>query len=424
MSVRIRKKNLSYIFLIIYVFVFIFAPPILPSINIVIVLSMLSLIAILTRYRKDFILVLQYSGIYKFIKYFFLYVVYVSIVILINFFIGERVQFSNYITTYYQYFMVLPVSIICVIYLIIKGNRLELSKDQFLFLFIYASLIQLILVILSILFPTIKSFFIDIMYKNTGETLLLNTWVTHRRFNGFANNMLDLFGFSIGIFASLPFFLRKTYKKKKYLLLVPLISIISLMNARSGVIIIFVGFILYLLYSTKSTKKQLVANFRLFGIAMILSFGLLLFLNDIMPDTIAWVINDFLSFFGQSDNSVSNSLASVYFSDQFWNLPSFEYILIGTGHTLYGIKGMSSDIGYINELWRSGLCGLILLSIIFLSMLNTVKREHVRCYRYLISFLLMSFIIFNFKANALSYNGGFVSIIVIVYYFSYKNYFN
>lgn len=85
---------------------------------------------------------------------------------------------------------------------------------------------------------------------------------------------------------------------------------------------------------------------------------------------------------------------------------------------------MSSDIGYINELWRSGLCGLILLSIIFLSMLNTVKREHVRCYRYLISFLLMSFIIFNFKANALSYNGGFVSIIVIVYYFSYKNYFN
>ena len=40
MSVRIRKKNLSYIFLIIYVFVFIFAPPILPSINKVIVLSM------------------------------------------------------------------------------------------------------------------------------------------------------------------------------------------------------------------------------------------------------------------------------------------------------------------------------------------------------------------------------------------------
>lgn len=70
------------------------------------------------------------------------------------------------------------------------------------------------------------------------------------------------------------------------------------MNARSGLIIIFVGFILYLLYSTKSTKKQLVANFRLFGIAMILSFGLLLFLNDIMPDTIAWVINDFLSFLG------------------------------------------------------------------------------------------------------------------------------
>lgn len=422
MKLKINRKKISYIYLVIYTFIFVFAPPFFPTVNIVIILSIVSLFSILIKYKKDFNFVIKNSGIASFVKCFFIYILYVTMIILVNFLLGERVQITNYITSYYQYFMILPVSFICVIYLIMKGIRLGLSKDQFMFLFIYASLIQLVLVILAIIFPTVKSFFVDIMYRNTGEVLLTNSWVTHRRFNGFANNMLDLFGFSIGILGTIPLFLKATMKNKKYLILVPLISIISLMNARSGLIIIMIGIILYVIYSMRSSRKQILSNIILFLVILIISSVLFFYINRIMPDTIAWVINDFLSFFGLSDNSVSNSLAEVYFSDKFWNIPSIEYLFIGTGHTLYGLKGVSSDIGYINELWRSGLFGIIILFTVFFNLFKTLKRENERCYRILIFFFLISFISFNFKANALNYNGGIVTILAITYYFSCWNY--
>lgn len=133
------------------------------------------------------------------------------------------------------------------------------------------------------------------------------------------------------------------------------------------------------------------------------------------PATIQWIFQDVLSFFTKTSGT-----ADVLFSEDFWTLPPFIQFIIGNGVNIatFGkmkpILGFASDVGYINEIWKTGMIGLVFLSTAFACIMLKL-RDHVKKeYKYFVIFLMIAVFITNIKFYVLCYNPGTVIILLFL----------
>ncbi|MCX6729235.1 MAG: hypothetical protein NTV95_01135 [Candidatus Saccharibacteria bacterium] len=339
-------------------------------------------------------------------------------IICFNILIENTVDPNHYFRLVYSLFILLPASIVCALYIVIKSKDLNLQTEDLIKIFVIAGLCQSVISVIALLFPTIKSQLVEIMFQNTGDQLLNTPWIVERRFFGFANSMLDLYGFGMGLIAGASLFIKYKYKYMKYIVFGSLL-IPAFLNARTGVLIGAIGMIVYLAYELSTINTIKVLGY-LLGYFLIIVF-LLALMAKYAPDTLEWSKNDINSFILKSDSFGNRSgTANNLFSSNFWTLPEYKYFFQGTGHTLYSAKGFShSDVGFVNDVWRSGFIGIFLLYVpFFIFLKNSITRVHKNISKYIITFFTISILTFLIKGNLWVYSPGMVFILSVTAMFN------
>lgn len=410
-----NNKRLKSILLVIYIFMLLYAPPIIKNINTLLGLFIFTIILLCTKYRKDVVLFLKEKEVKKIGLLFGLYFAWYAITILINWIFYKEIYFSNIFMNLYSMGLVIPVTLVCVLFILIYSKKNDISFDRIIRFTIYAGAIQGVICLLSFLFPSVKTFLLNLLYYLTGDELFVDPYHAPRRFYGYSNGMVDAYGFGSGIIACLPFFYSLN-SKKKYLLFIPLLLLIVVLNSRTGLVIFAIGFLIWLIYIIYKKRLKEYFNIILFSIT---AFCLVIIVvYHIKPLTISWIIKDFSSFFSNKNWGTADRL----FSANFWKIPTGVRILIGAGYSVAGfggisdILGFSSDVGYINEIWRTGIIGMfILLFTLFYISYVIIKKKRSK-YSNLMIFFLLSLLVGNIKLVIFIYNPGIVVILLYVLY--------
>lgn len=401
MHIYIRKDSLKRLYLYILMFFILFAPPLIKNVNIIIPITFFYILVLFLKYRKELFEFLNNSAIKKFLLLFVVYLGYFFIIVGINFILGNVVDISNYIVSLYQFFLVM-LSFIISMYFVIYMKKNNMTIIDLLSFIVGAGLIQAVITLLMLLNSSIKEYFINLMYVNTGNEKLKGEWLTETRFYGFAQSLLDLFGLGTGIIASLPLFF---YSYRKVVLCyIPLLILVPFMNSRTGLLIFVVALIIFMFSIILNRRKQI------FGIVILISAFILVpvifnFIREFSPDTVNWIIRDFSSFFENNGGT-----AETLFSADFWQIPTnlFSFIF-GTGHTLYNASGFAhSDVGYINSLWRDGIVGMALVYGNFIIFLQRAKENTDPKLKIIFDFILLSMVVFMIKAQIMVYHPAMI----------------
>ncbi len=435
---RVRNYRISTI---IFLFFLLFSPPVIPHVNSGALACVIATILLITRFRKDLFLIFKQSGALLFAAFFGLFLLYLAATTFFNIFlIGHKVQLLHYLKLWYRLFLVCPLLVAASLYLCLRFRELKTTARQICGYFICTVLLQFIMVIVCLLFPTVKSTFTEWIYLQTGDSYLNIPWVMARRGFGFANSFVDSFGWGIGLVASMPLFLIKK-NNPWHILLCPLLLFVSLVNARTGLVVFGIALVLFTffvirLYKKSTRKEKLKLLLAIFSALIILTLlCLLLYVTN--PITLQWILGDLISFVPQdgtpnalqevlqqfADDSETTT-AEVLFSAGFWNLPTGSPFIFGAGHTLYGARGYAhSDVGYINDLWMGGIIGCVLLYGAFLLLFRRAwHRTDSLWQRLFILFLGISMVVFQIKANAISFSAGLnVTLPVLLIFSSLKS---
>ncbi len=397
--------------LIIYMFLLLFAPPILKDINILLILFLFSFFVIIMKYRKELKEIIKSKHIKKILGLLFVYYIYYFGVIVINGIITNDWHFYNYLISTYSMVLVFPIITVCATHIVLYIRKNNISFNELIKLIIISGLIQSFFTLLAFLFPAVKEVLVKIMYNNTGEQLYLNKYHIERRCFGFANNLLDSFGFGTGIIAVLPLFY-SINNSKKWLISVPFLLMVPLVNSRTGLLIFAIGFVFWIIYIIKNRMFGKYRN--IFILAALLAFTFLILVNMLSPKTMRWIINDFSSFFTDKKGT-----ADILFGADFWRLPSIVKCIFGAGLIvaghggLKGILGFTSDVGYINEIWKTGIIGVILLLFTFYLLVRFSNKKLSKEYRIFMAFLFFASLVANIKFIVFSYSPGMVIISII-----------
>lgn len=408
--------NKLQIYLVLYLFIFLYAPPVLVDFNIVFILFIFSVIKLCKKYRSELNLFLKNITVKRFLIGIIIYTFYFIIIILYNYFFAEKVEIISYLTILYSYFLFFPITLTCSAYVICFCSKNKLCLNDLIKCFIIACLIQSGIAILSLIFRNFKEMLLIVMYNHTGNDLLLGDWLNHRRFFGFSRNLLDSFGLGTGLICGLC--ILQIQKSKHYIFFVPFIFLLTFLNAKTGIVIIGVSIILFLF--NKKNRQILFSLFLKYKYYILISMVILFFcIYFFSPNTFNWILNDFLSFIPGTEN---DGIANLLFSENFWILPDkILNILFGTGHNIYNVQGFPhSDVGYINEIWKTGLIGFIILygSIVYLFHNLTNSKIYVEKY---IGFLfLISIFLFMIKGQIIGYNPATPLIFTVGLYAIYK----
>jgi|GEM_PF-4567520 len=408
------KKNISKAYLVFYVFCFLFAPPLIPGINFSIILGIFSAVMILLKYGKKLTTLFRSKALKKVSFLIFAYIAVYLISWVISMKTNNADIYENGVINIYSFFLNFVITFICSIYLVFKCDDMNIDKYELIKYFIYAGLIQLGIALVALLSPEFKTFTIDLMRKETNERLLNSTWLVERRFFGLSNNLLDLFGFGTGIIATLPLFYATKTGKKHYLLLSPLLAIVPLLNARSGIVIYLLGIIVWIIGMIISKRLGAMRVIFVTPIIIVLFMAAYNAVSVLSPGTIEWVENDIASFMTSDSNG---GTASIIYSNEYWNMPEGSNLLIGAGHNVSAYSSLKvknieyTDNGYINELWKVGLIGIIIYFLINLNMLSfCYKEEKDIIIKTLYIFFGMAMIVMLVKCSLMGYNPGNVII--------------
>lgn len=423
-KVLLTKKKIDKILCSLYLFVLVFAPPLIPYPHLF--LTIFSLLALATTYRGMVWSVLKRSGIYNWILKMTLLAIYViSIPLPISMLCNDIVNTSHYISIINRYGVLLVAVSVCVTYILCKTEINGYDHKFLLESLINAGLIEGGCAALAFLFPGIKSFFIFFMKRFSESYLYSNTWYITVRSYGFASTLVDVFGLGIALIAGMCFFYGIT-QKKIYIFESIIIAIATVLNSRTGLLVYLIAILFSMLYVLQKRDLRKI-------VSVVIAIGILLLVGskilEIMSTneyTAGWFqagvksIKNVVS--GNGISNTNNDAVGLLFQDNFWRFPEFPRIIFGTGHSLYGVKGYAhSDVGYINEVWLFGILGCLVLYEKIIEMCRTMNKEtQIPIFKYAALFLLISYFFFNIKCEVLGYNPGAVVMFFIIFVGTYQ----
>lgn len=404
-----------------YMFVLIFAPPIIPYPQLV--LMLISVIFVIGRYRNSYRIVAMKSGMNTWIKGMILWVMYVVVISLgESLLVGDIVDLPHYMHIFNRYGMLSIVGMPCCIFVLCELQKHNYDISFFIECIINAGIIEGICSIVAFLSPTIKGVFVSLMEKFTGSTY--SVWYTTVRNYGFAGTLVDTFGYGIALIAGICFFYG-IIKNQKYILYSLIIAIATLLNSRTGVAIYFISIGISALYVfRKGSLKYLKVIFVAVLVIGLGSFIAFQFLKT-NKATLGWVmkaVNSVTNLLGGNGlkNADSADPVKLLFTTQSLELPSLFRMIVGTGHSLYEARGYRhSDIGYINELWLCGIIGCDMLYGLLILLMSKLIRSKNEIARFSGIYMLLAYFVFNVKGIALGYNPGAITMFIVIFIFIY-----
>lgn len=279
---------------------------------------------------------------------------------------------------------------------------------------------QFVIAMFALVNPAFRSWTLQMMTKDTNAYLMNTPWLLERRFYGLSNNLLDLFGFGMGIIATIALFYASAENKKKILLAVPLLLVVSVLNSRTGILIFVIGVLVWLA-GLMIAKKINVAKIIIYTVSSVLVIFLgIQLVAHFSPHTLEWIQNDFKSFI-DPDSTVGT--ATEIYSDDFWALPDGYQILVGSGHNASAYSNYKvedqvyTDNGYMNEIWKVGIIGLVVYLVLnFFIIRQCYIDDDKVLYKIMYVFFGIAMAVFLVKGSLIGYNPGNVIIYTLFIY--------
>ena len=351
--------------LIIFVFLFIYTPPILP-INILHIVAGLSYALLLLKYKRVVVSFYREKRILRLN----VGVVYASIILAVIMFFTTKMYISIY-NIIIIVVEVLPISLLVTILF----KRYEYQIDNIYDLLLNVALIQAAISMIMFINPMFKNFIVDNFF-NFYDSESMSYWVKYR-VHGFSSGMM--FGMPVvqGFMAiiALIFSLRKSLW---YLWYIPPLIISAVINARTGVIVFVIGIIvlLYLCIREHRFKEMLKLVCIIIVLINTASF-LVSFVEQRSEITASWIAdgyNETINFLKGNKTGYYQALSNMIF------FPDVSTLLFGSGQNYFysKYKDYSTDVGYINDLFLGGIFYTLLLYMSIIQFILSGSKNNQR----------------------------------------------
>lgn len=393
---------------IIFLFILIYAPPILPYINILLGCCVGAIM--LTRFNSSYWEVIQKSGMEIWVKVMFIILTYVFVVSLpVSVLYYDIVDIPHYYHLFNRFAVLLFMEFTCTIYLLAQFKKKEYPFLYLIKLVIGAAMFQAFLACIAFVFPEVKALFLSFMTPMGGMSTGNEGLLVTRTF-GFAGSMLDQFGLCTGLIAGISFFLGVNYKTR-YIIYSLFIMISSLLNARSGLAIYVIAICATLFISifVNHNIKTMVKSFIMIALIPTVFITAIEVISLYNEDTAVWIsagVDSVIEFMDTGSSEKDNM--AIITSDNFWELPDNWRVVIGTGHSRYGAEGYKhTDCGIVNDVWFIGILGVSVLygTIVFL-WYEIYRKNTDLLMKFLAIFFSISFFVFDVKAVVIGYQPG------------------
>lgn len=419
---HIKIRGWQELWFSVYIFLVIFAPPVMPKFRFAI--GILTAIYILTIRISEIKKVIIRTRIYVWAIGIVFFLLHMFFMLLINELVyGDTVNFSHYTSLYNRFLISLIEILPCCIYIIVKLNKYHCGIDRFFVIIFRAALIEAVMVALTIISPNIKFFFNQLALLINKDSLIENRWYVTVRSYGFADTLLDTFGWGTGLLAGLSL-IYGVFIKRKYVIVSFVLLISPLFNARTGIVMYALAFFTVIIYGFIKWKWKVIIQLVL-GILLLI---ILLFITwqiiaDYYPATAGWIENGLRDiaavFFNHKTNS-KEGFGFWFYEKSWWELPPIPRILTGTGHSRYMAEGYKhSDFGYVNDIWAGGIYGCIVLYGSALLFTMGIYKKLSKCYRVMVIYMLLTLFAFNVKGCAYGCNSGLVTYVLVAAYINY-----
>lgn len=378
MRIALKKNSLTKILLSFLFFLYLFQPPLF-RITLVYILDMVFLIVILLncgknpKIRINSSIKKAFMGFLPFLLYFF---VYMTIKLFTSDGIGmEDIYFENI----KRVMLTVIHLVIGVSFLLSIKKKNKYTINDIIDMLIMAAFWQLLFVGLSFAFPSVKTFFNNLIMTNSKSDAIVNALSSFGSYRGygFADNLFDQFGYTYSLLTVLVLIEGIERKKTSLTILSFLMLIPSLLNTRTGILLSIVGIIVVLLmYLDRMKLKSLFKGLVIAGVIIITGYYVLGRLSD---TTFSWVsngMNEITSLIFENE-----STGTFYYLSQDIIMPSD--ILFGAGGAPSNFSLVGIDVGYIQSIWMYGLIGTVLLFagylFVFFQLYKSSNNRKGRC---------------------------------------------
>lgn len=416
---KIIKEDLTdwkKIALVLYLFMMFFSPPVIPRLNIIIPLSITSFILSIIFHQRELRWVLSKPIFKRFLLGFGALLLYVVLVLITK-------NPNGLVINSYRFLMLVPVVMSCIVYLICIAKCRNYDLETILRLALYAVLFQTLICLLAVFSGDIKKILIDIMRQNTNVIALSAKFHLERRFFGFANDLLDNFGYGMALATLIPIVLAILSKNKKWLIAILPIAFTALINARTSAVVMLIIAMVYGAFLLKNigkiSRKGWLLLMGCVFVLMIMIGGFFL----AFPKT-------FGSFTKDTDSIITllltgkvkpGTTASGLLRYGLKLPDRYDEMLFGTGHSVFAhdstVKHYQTDIGYLNDIWLIGVIGSLFAYAIITIPLRGLKSVNQK-YARVGLVLILAFFVFEVKGPAIKPGLGmimtlFISFVII-----------
>ncbi len=399
---RIDKNRLIDFALILLMWLVIFDPPFIIGFNIIHIIGGASLLYLLFK-RK------YWLPLFKFEAVLAAFFVYIAIVSYLN-----GVSLYDIVRSYVVYWIldIVPVSFVIVDICKIR----KYNYDKFEQLLIGAGIVFTIISVSAVLSTTIHDFYFDYLTKAgliRHESFALRTY-------GFASNLLYSSPIACAVIGAICMKRFALQNKIYYLFLSAAMMVVSYYNARISLFVYAAGCIAVFIVYKKQRKKLFAIGLTMFVLVLGAFFVLRYYVRSAgKPDShILWLYNGlaniFGRFFGDNHNTKVYSDATHYYIDaKHYPYPnSILQLIFGTGETILNKNshGVSSDIGFVNDVWYGGYVYVIAAYTAIIAFCLKIKARLPRCTsdKLIGSFwaatFVLSFVVANIKGIFIAFN--------------------
>ena len=286
---------------------------------------------------------------------------------------------------FFVYWMagVIPFALACRIALQKRGLGFTELLDHLLI----TGLVMAATAVASFLIPAVKEFFVERMIAyGIPYVIKLSCY----RYFGLAANLTSTAAYVQIALASIALY-RGIREKTLWLIAFPVLAFSANINVRTTVYLMLAGMAAVLTGLLFTKNLKLIGKFFLTAVPAlaIAYFGLELIrlVNPMTYDWLARGIEQVSSFVGGEEVPYSDG----YFQELAWMLapehfPKGVKLVFGAGTEIMGTVveekyGVSSDVGFMNDLWRGGLVYLVTMTVLYLRTLwqmarsRTIRRE-------------------------------------------------
>lgn len=302
------------------------------------------------------------------------------------------------------------VQIVHIIIIIDLMKYLKLTTDQMVQTLLNLALLQGIITILMIVFPSLKEIALSLYYLNREE----NVFISRMRIYGISGDYTFFTPIYHGILCGVALFY-SVFRSPKYFIYLPFILLAILMNGRFGILVFLLAPIILVAYTLINGKVNLKALKISFYTILVIGTGMFIIML-VAPFTYDWIVSGIMEvvnlvIYGEKVGNVD------VLTDMF-HFPKGIGFLLGEGHRIIGRDGRAlgyipSDIGYVNDMFMGGIVYVSMLygSIFSFILRNDKKRSatvksEVMLPSLISKYLLFALLLANLKGEVM--RGGLV----------------